>query len=105
MRAAAIPASETSKAMPGGGSSRIDLRLSNITGFLTFDERHLIDLAQGGDTEAQFLHCRFAQEGHTLFARRPLDLRRRPPVQNHFADLVREVQQFVDGRTSAEPGE
>src|ERR1035438_10494623 len=98
MRAAAIPASDTSNAIPGGGSSRIDLRLSKSTGSSTFDECHFVDLAQGGDTQPQFLHRRFAQERHALFARRALDLRRWPPVENHFADVVREVQQFVNRR-------
>src|ERR1039458_1426598 len=48
IRAAAIPASEISKAMAGGGSSKSDLSWSNIAfPLLPFDERHFVDFPQG----------------------------------------------------------
>ena len=41
---------------------------------------------------------------HAFFARRALDFRSRPLVQNHLADAVAQIQQFVDRRPAAESG-
>src|SRR3984957_11978954 len=65
-------------------------------------ESHLIDFAQGGYTRADFGQTRITQEGHAFFARHALNFRRGPAVDNHFADVVRQIEQLGDGRTTAE---
>src|ERR1035438_796248 len=70
---------------------------------LSLNERHLVDFPQRGGSLPQLLHRGFAQERHPFFPRRALDLRSRPPVQDHFPDAVRQIQQLVNRRASAEP--
>src|ERR1700722_17922702 len=100
-RAKASPASDNSKTMDGGGFCNTALRESSKLIPLSFDERDLVDFLQGAHALAHFLHRRFTQEGHAFVARLTLDLGGRPLVQNHFADLVAEVQQLVYGRPAA----
>src|SRR5712692_5987372 len=65
-------------------------------------ERNLIDLTKRGASFHHFLQCRFSQEGHPLFFRRFLDLRRRAPIENHSANTIGEVEKFRDGRAAVE---
>src|ERR1039458_7339939 len=103
MRADAMPASVISKAMAGGASCKSDLSLSIIISpALRLDKRDLVDFPQGGDPPAHLLHRRFPQEGHAVFPGGALDFRGGAAVQDHLADAVRQVQQFVNRRTSAE---
>src|ERR1035438_6111580 len=97
MRADAMPPSVISKAMAGGASCKSDLSLSMIIGpALRLDKRDLVDFPQGGDSPAHLLHRRIAQEGHAVFLGGALDLRGGAAVQDHLANAVRQVQQFVD---------
>src|ERR1035437_9132754 len=105
MRAAAMPASVISNAMAGGASCKIDLSLSVIiTPALRLNKRDLVDFPQGGDSQAHLFDRRFAQEGHAVFLGGTLDLRRGAPVQDHFADAVGEIEQFVNGGAAAVSG-
>src|ERR1035441_9052643 len=105
MRADAMPASVISKAMAGGASCKSDLSLSMIMSPASrLNERNLVDFPQGGDSAAHLLHRRIAQECHAVFLGGALDLRSGAAVQDHFADAVGEVEQFVDGRAAAEAG-
>src|ERR1035441_2750979 len=70
---------------------------------LSLNERHLVDFPQRGGSLPQLLYGGFPQERHPFFPRRPLDLRRRPLVQNQFPDAVRQIQQLVNRRASPEP--
>src|ERR1039458_217526 len=70
---------------------------------LSLNERHFVDFPQRGDSLPQLLYRGFPQERHPFFPRRPLDLRRRPLVQNQFPDAVRQIQQLVNRRASPEP--
>src|SRR6266545_3389021 len=102
-----MPASETSKAITGGGSLRMDVNRSAkwaarvMSGL---DERHFVDFPQRGDALADLLHSRFAQERHAFFAGQALDFGSGALVQNHFADAVGQVEQLMDGGAAAEPG-
>src|SRR5690606_22640233 len=62
----------------------------------SFDERHLVDLAQRRPPHEHLLDRRVAQEPHPFFARGLLDLGGRPPIQDHVANPVREIQQLAD---------
>ena len=66
------------------------------------DERHLVDFLQGGKPAPHFIERRLAQEAHTLFASGAPDLRSRLLRQNHLADPVRQIQQFVNGCPATE---
>src|SRR5262252_2117261 len=68
----------------------------------SFDERHLVDLLQCSHATARFVESRLAQECHAFIARNALDLRSGALVQNHFADVLAQVEQFVDGGTASE---
>src|SRR5947207_5194548 len=57
------------------------------------DEGHFVDLAQGRHSREHLLERAVAQEGHSLLARRLLDLRRGPALEDHLADAVAHVQQ------------
>src|SRR5579864_7833336 len=70
----------------------------------SFDEGHLVDFFQGGDAVAHLLDSRFAQERHAFLTSGALDFRGRAFVKNHLADLVTQVQQFVDRAAAAESG-
>src|ERR1019366_10106703 len=103
MRADAMPASVISKAIAGGASRSSDLSLSIIISpALRLNKRNFVDFPQGGDSPAHLLHRRIAQESHAVFLGCALDLRRRAAVQDHFANAVRQIQQFVDRRAAAE---
>src|ERR1035437_3240098 len=106
MRAAAMPASVISNAIAGGASCKMDLSLSiiQINPALRLNKRNFVDFPQGGDSQAHLFHRRFAQEGHAVFLGGALDLRSRAAVQDHFADAVGEVEQFVNRRPAAEAG-
>src|ERR1039457_4584623 len=104
MRADAMPASVISKAIAGGASCKSDSSLSMIIGpALRLDKRNFVDFPQGGDPPAHLLHRRIAQEGHAVFLGGAFDFRSGAAVQDHFADAVRQIQQFVDRRAAAEP--
>src|SRR5215472_13177189 len=101
-RANAMPSSDNSKACVGGGSfSRLASEV--MTGWTSsFDERHLVNLLERCYTGAHFLDRGFTQKPHPLFARYTFDLRRRALVQDHFANPLAQVEQFVDRGSSAE---
>src|ERR1700756_1547938 len=63
---------------------------------------NLVDLLQRGHSQPDFIERRFAQESHALFSCCTPDLRRWLLRQNHFADPVAQIQQFVDRGSSAE---
>src|SRR5260370_3533271 len=71
---------------------------------LSFNERHLVDLFERRDAEVGFFDRRFPEERHALVSRHAFDFRRRTLVENHFADVLAQVEQFVDGGAPAEPG-
>src|ERR1035441_8583341 len=105
MRADAMPASVISNAIAGGASCKSDLSLSIIISpALRLDKRDLVDFPQGGDPHPHLFHRRIAQERHAVFLGGALDLRGGAAVQNHLANAVRQVQQFVDRRAAAEAG-
>src|SRR5947209_9767258 len=76
----------------------------NATRFpvLCLNEGHLIGFFQGCDSSPHPVERRFAQDRHAFLTRRALDFRCRPPLQNHFANALREVQYLVNRRSSAE---
>ena len=45
---------------------------------------------------ANFGQTAFAQSDHALFARDALDFRSRTPIHDHFANAIRQVQQFAN---------
>src|ERR1041385_2950422 len=116
-RAEARPASESSNATAGGGSfqselmeSRIAISLVVPTGSgcsnhfaLTLNKRHLVDLFQSSHALQDLLHRRISQKRHAFLARHPLDLRSRPFLQNQLADMVAQIQQFMNRRPPAGP--
>src|SRR5580704_6957040 len=67
-----------------------------------FDECDFVDLFQSGQPDPYFVERGLTQEAHALIARGAPDLGRRLLQQNHLADAVAQVQQFVDGSSSAE---
>src|SRR5689334_12282605 len=100
-----IPASDNSKAYFGGGSLKsVGSSLENVfISALTFDKRDLVDLLQRRDAILHPVNRRFAQERHAFLAREPFNLRSRAPGQNHLADLLAQIEQFVDRGSPAEP--
>src|SRR5277367_6008823 len=64
-------------------------------------ERHLIDFAEGGGAAADFGEAGIAQEGHAFFFRDALDFRSGAAIDDHFADVVGEIEQLGDGGASA----
>src|SRR5271157_1849096 len=68
------------------------------------NEGHLIDLAERGNAGPHFGHAALAQRNHTFFDSRPLDLAGRPPVHDHFPDVVTQVQQFTNRGAPVVPG-
>src|SRR6266852_3199563 len=65
-------------------------------------EGHLVDLFERRDAFPHLGESRVAQEGHALIPRGALNLRSRPPANDHFADAVGKVQQFRYGAASTE---
>src|SRR6516162_5456877 len=68
------------------------------------NERHLVDFLQRGYPRANLAQSALPQRNHALTNRRALDLRRRTPVDNHFADVVRQIQELADYRAPVESG-
>src|SRR5271170_6394382 len=60
------------------------------------DKGDLVDLFQSGETAPYLVERRFPEEAHALFTGGFPNLRSRLPIQNHFADTVGQIQQFVD---------
>src|SRR3954462_244284 len=69
----------------------------------SFEECHLVDLAQRGKAEQHFLDGRLAQEPHPLFMSRLLDLGCGATIQDHLTDAIGQVQQLTDRRSAFEP--
>ncbi len=69
-----------------------------------FDEGDLVDLLQRGDAGFDFGQRRFPEEMHTVFACRLANLRARPLFENHLANAVGQLQQFVNRGSSPEAG-
>src|SRR5437764_12359066 len=68
-----------------------------------FDKCDLIDLLQCRHAQPDFVERRLAQEAHTLFAGGAPDFRGWLFGQNHLADAVTQIQQFVNRTAPAEP--
>src|SRR5581483_9280247 len=66
------------------------------------DKGDLVDLLQRGQPFSHFIECRFAQEPHTFVARSPTNFGRRLFAENHLADAVAQVEQFVNRGTASE---
>ena len=78
---------------------------SSTCSFATsLDERHLVNLSQRRRPVHDLFDRRLTQEAHALLARRLLYFGRRPPLQNHLPDAVRQVQQLTDRRPSLVSG-
>src|SRR5258708_18229483 len=102
-----MPISDSSNACVGGGSFRklVGRKLASEVMAkrpLRLDERDLVDLLQSSHTAAGLLQRRFAQERHAFLARRALDFRRGPFVQNHLADLFAQIQKLMNRGSAAE---
>src|SRR5215469_441525 len=78
-------------------------RFSSVCGGAArlFKEGHLIDLAHRGHAVANFFESRFTQERHAFFPRHALDFRSRAAADDHFANAVREIENFGNGRAPA----
>src|SRR6185503_19751582 len=97
-----MPASDNSKRYAGGGS-RTRFLMESRRGIVgLFDKRDLIDLFQGRDALASFRERRIAQEGHALIAGGAANFGRRALVENHFADFLVKVEEFVYRATAPE---
>ena len=59
---------------------------------------------KGGHSQPHLVEGRLAQEAHAFFAGGAADFRGRLLGQNHLADAVAQVEQFVDRGPAAEPG-
>src|SRR5690348_4850276 len=66
------------------------------------NEGHLVNFPQGGNSGANLGEAAFAQRGHALFPRDALDLGRGPPIDDHFADAVGQVQQLANRGAAVE---
>src|SRR5260221_9459939 len=64
------------------------------------NERHLVNFPQRRHTALHLGQPALAKRNHTLFDSSSLDFRRRPPAHDHFPDVIRQIQQFADRRTS-----
>src|SRR5258706_233431 len=107
MRVNEMPISDSSNACVGGGSFRKLVGSSLASEVmarrpLRLDKRDLVDLLQSSHSAAGFLQRRFAQERHTFLTRRALDFRRGPLVQNHFANLLAQIQKLMNRSSAAE---
>src|SRR6266568_688230 len=60
------------------------------------NEGYLVDFANGGQTGADLRQSAFTQRYHALFPGHALDLRGRPAVHNHLADVVSKVHQLAN---------
>src|SRR5271156_2911200 len=63
-------------------------------------ERHLIDFAQGGSAAADFGEAGIAQKRHALFFGDALDFGSRAAIDDHFANVVGEIEKLGDGGTA-----
>src|SRR5262249_29966060 len=66
-----------------------------------FDKCHAVDLVQSRSAGEYLFQGRFTQTGQALGLSRPANLRSRPALNDHFANVVAQVQQFVNRRTAA----
>src|SRR5271157_5903116 len=64
------------------------------------NESHLVDFLHGGNAGANLGQTAFAQGDHALFASDALNFRSGPPIDDHFADTVGQIEQFADGRAA-----
>src|SRR3974377_1784374 len=111
-RAPATRSAEISNARGGWGVSSLQRVIRFITsgrpafcmGAMLLNEGHLVDFPQSGQAISHLGQSAQPQRNHTFSNRRALDLRGRPPVHNHFADMIAQVQQLADRRASVESG-
>src|SRR5262245_56919311 len=82
--------------MPTGGPVP-ELRQPFSRSAFYSNECRLVDFLQRGDTGKNVRKSRLAKECHSPFMRCTLDFRCRPPFDDHFADVVRQIQQFMNG--------
>src|SRR5580704_9383317 len=64
------------------------------------NEGHLVDFAQRGEASAHFAQRRIAQELHAGIARGALDFGSGPAIDDHFANVVGEIEKFGDRRAA-----
>src|SRR5580693_8584248 len=69
-----------------------------------FDEGNFVNFFQRGQPDPYFVERGLTEKTHTLIAGGAPDLGCRLLQQNHLADTVAQVQQFVDRGPSAESG-
>src|SRR5690348_4966509 len=67
-----------------------------------FNERDLVNFFQRRDSRLYLIQRRLTQEVHAFTLRGLANLRARTLCQNHFADVVRQIKQLMDRRSSAE---
>src|SRR5437867_343323 len=72
-------------------------RTSRSARTCSFDERDLVDLAKRRRPVEDALDRRLAEKPHAFFAGALLDFRGRPLLENHLANVIREVEQLADG--------
>src|ERR1700679_457510 len=60
------------------------------------DKRYLVDLFQCRQPAPYAVNRRFTQKRHSFFLRQLPDLAARLLFQNHLADWIGQIQQFVD---------
>src|SRR6266436_2689615 len=66
------------------------------------NERYLVDFLERRDPFAYFCQGGVPQKRHSFVPRDALDLRSRPPADNHLAYMVGQIQQFGNGAAAME---
>src|SRR5580692_12367520 len=67
------------------------------------DEGDLVNLLQRRQPDSHFIQGGLTQESHTLIAGSSPDLGGRLLQQNHLADTIAQVEQFMNRRSPPEP--
>src|SRR6202030_4334532 len=83
-------------------TSSFEPRTSNLIFLL--DKGDLVDFTKGGTPFHDLLQRGLSQEGHSFFFRRFLDLRGRPPIEDHPANPIGQIEKFRDRRAAVEAG-
>src|SRR5579864_265190 len=65
------------------------------------NEGHLVDFLERRDALAHLLERGVPQKRHAFLAGGPLDFRRGAPVDDHLANMIRQIQKFGNGAASA----